>query len=80
MPYQVSCCTGEGRQLGIAQRLELVADCQAVICLKAGQCVQELAKEKGIMIFEMNGTVSFVLQEYVRYMERGINENERSSL
>ncbi|GAV24361.1 nitrogenase [Carboxydothermus islandicus] len=74
-------CAGDKHKDAIVKRLEQLADCRAVICLKAGQCVQEKARQKGILILEINDTVSNALKEFLQYYaEKGGYMNEGTNL
>ncbi|GAV23484.1 nitrogenase component 1 [Carboxydothermus pertinax] len=82
---EISCltgpCAGDEHKDAIVKMLEQLADCRAVICLKAGQCVQEKARQKGILILEINDTISDALKEYLRYYaEKGGDMNEGTNL
>lgn len=70
VPHKISCRTGEGQLVGIMQRLELLDDCQAVICLKAGQCAHEAAKSKGMTILEADERVSVALERFIQQYEK----------
>jgi hypothetical protein len=61
-------CRDEPDKTWLAQILDLLADCRAVVCRKAGKCALELGAAKGLLVLEMEGGVPGALAESVRLL------------
>ncbi|GAW93889.1 nitrogenase component 1 [Calderihabitans maritimus] len=65
-----SCSQPKGKD-GLQHRLDLLSDCQGVICVRAGRCVRERAEEAGLMVFESEGPLFQALEQCSLVLQSG---------
>jgi len=51
-----------GGKDGVRQRIDLLADCRAVLCTRAGECAREQAGNTGLTVLEKEGPLSEALK------------------
>ncbi|MQL52906.1 nitrogenase [Desulfofundulus thermobenzoicus] len=61
----VNCRDGAARGFP-GEKLDLLEDCRAVVCLAAGHCARERAAEKGLLIMETSDAVPAALDDCIR--------------
>ncbi|WP_242868716.1 nitrogenase component 1 [Desulfotomaculum copahuensis] len=70
-------CREKTAKASMEQKMALLADCRAVVCLAAGHCARELAAGKGLLIMETDAAVPGALDDCVRMLaSEEVAENE----
>lgn len=65
-----SCGSGCGGQGGSSEKVELIADCRAIVCKKIGFHIQKQLERKAISFFDVSCTVKETLDKIVAYYRR----------
>ncbi len=64
------CLLGEHDDEKLSKSIELVSDCKALFCVKAGNYVQSRFGSIGIQVLEKHGFIEELLDAYVKYLNR----------
>jgi nitrogen fixation protein NifB len=64
------CRLGEHDEEKFRKSIELVADCKALFCVKAGNHAQARLGSMGVQVLERHGFIEELLDDYVKYLER----------
>ncbi|MDE6087434.1 MAG: hydrogenase [Oscillospiraceae bacterium] len=65
-----SCDSGCGGQGEASSKVELIADCRAVVCKKIGFPIQKQLERKAISAFDVNCTIEESLNKITSYYNR----------